>query len=225
MVFSGTPCQIAGLQKFLGKEKRKSLFSIALVCHGVASPAALKTYLRQLSQKKGAAVTGVRFRDKLATYPIVSYENGISESVSNNSYMNAYQSGSMTRESCFVCPYTTTSREADVSIGDFWGIEDWNPEVSDEISAGISLLIGHTSTGCDMIKKCGPYMELREVPLKVACNKRQPNLSHPIERTVLRNFFLKRVLVNQKSFELEAKINVTLWKFRRKIKLILKRKG
>lgn len=53
VVFSGTPCQIAGLQKFLGKEKRKSLFSIALVCHGVASPAALKTYLRQLSQKKG----------------------------------------------------------------------------------------------------------------------------------------------------------------------------
>lgn len=219
VIFSGTPCQVAGLQSFLGPEKRKSLFSIALVCHGVASPAALETYLRQLAQRKGSAVTGLRFRDKSSALPTVVYENGTSGCTPNDSYMEAYQSGAMTRESCFVCPYTTTSREADVSIGDFWGVEKWIPALSGELKNGISLLLSHTQAGRDMLECCrSTNMVIGETPLKAACNPRQPNLSRPPERSFLRDRFLKRVLSPGVSFEKETKKTVFLWKVRRKIK-------
>ena len=132
--------------------------------------------------------------------------------------MDANNTSSMTRESCFACPYTTTSREADVSIGDFWGIERWNPTLSAELKNGISLLLGHTQAGRDILECCQSYMMLRPAPLDAACNPRQPNLSRPPEQTFLRDHFLKRVLSPGISFEKETKKTVFLWKIRRKIK-------
>lgn len=77
VLFSGTPCQIAGLRRFLGREYA-NLLTVDVVCHGVPSPAVWRKYLEGIMRPEGAVgkntvssslnempvITGISFRDK-----------------------------------------------------------------------------------------------------------------------------------------------------------------
>lgn len=219
VLFSGTPCQVDGLKRYLGKLDDRNLMLVALVCHGVSSPEAFAVYLQEVSHNNKSAVVKIRFRDKRKKNGILSHrfttlslKNGKEIASTDNIYTMAFGIGIMTRESCYFCPYTSPSGAGDITIGDFWGVEKIFPQLSSEISRGISLLIPHTEKAMNLMGDLNDYMFLEKVPLKWAINDRQRQLREPIARPQMRNSFLQRVLVRHKGFEKEAQKAIFIWR-------------
>ena len=219
VLFSGTPCQVDGLKRYLGKLGEENLFSVALVCHGVSSPKAFSMYLKEVEVENGSSIKNIRFRDKKEEdgklthrFTTINLENGKELASTNNVYTTAFGIGVMDRESCYSCPYANPSGAGDITIGDFWGIELNIPEISSEISKGISLLIPHTIVGEQMISDLQGYMKLKRVPIRYATNNRQRQLLGPIERPKRRDVFLKRIIAENKGFHKEATSAIRAWK-------------
>lgn len=211
VLFSGTPCQVDGLKRFLGKYNEQDLMLIALVCHGVSSPVAFARYLQEVEKENNSSVLGVRFRDKRISNGTLSHrfttltlKDGREISSTDDLYTAAFGIGVMDRESCYCCPYASPSGAGDVTIGDFWGIEKTVPHLSSEISKGISLIIPHTEKAVNLMTELSEFMLLEKIPLKSAVNDRQRQLQMPIERPKMRDTFLRSVLVEHRKFKREA---------------------
>lgn len=180
VMFTGTPCQIAGLKKFLRKEY-ENLLTVDFVCHGVPSPMVWRKYLEEEISNYGDAgkdsvLTGVNFRDKSTgwkRYSVVlnfskdsaegEQKSVLSSVFTDNAYMNAFLSNLSLRPSCYACPAKAGKSGADITVGDFWGIDDISPDFDDD--RGSSLLIINTLIGVDALR------ELIYISKEVALNK------------------------------------------------------
>lgn len=169
VLYSGTPCQIAGFKEYLGKEY-ENLITVDIVCHGVPSVRMLKDYLRLLEEKHGGKVEQFTFRDKSIGWGIngCAVINGKKVTIwqSASSYLYYFTKGWIYRENCYTCKYACEYRPADLTIGDYWGIEKQHPEFLgkngwDE-TAGISLLIANTRKGADAIEEYETVIDLKE---------------------------------------------------------------
>lgn len=151
VLFSGTPCQIAGLQALLGDEaNRQNLLTVAIICHGVASPLALQTYIKEEEKRLSCKVVSINFRDKLAIHGDIalSIKTRKNEKVSyirRSPYMRAFIQAYCNRESCFACKFRGGASGADIVIGDFWGIEKLSNKF--DVKKGISAVIAFTEKG------------------------------------------------------------------------------
>lgn len=147
VLFSGTPCQIAGLRRFLGKPC-SNLITQDIICHGVPSPSAWHQYLRQLEKKYRAPVSDVNFRHKEPGWRSnsirIRFENGrICQRLrSRDPYMRSFLADLTLRPSCYACVFKQDARVSDFTLADFWGIQHCIPEMDDD--RGISLVICHT---------------------------------------------------------------------------------
>jgi Fe-S-cluster-containing hydrogenase component 2 len=126
VLYTGTPCQIAGLKAYLGRDY-DSLITADLVCHGVPSTAFFKGYIAWLEYKRGGKVAAYRFRDKTEG----SMSCGVGKVVFRKGGMNwdnmvyspfhyYYQyflSGDICRESCYTCKYAGGNRQGDFTMG------------------------------------------------------------------------------------------------------------
>lgn len=183
VLYSGTPCQIAGLKQFLRKEY-ENLLTIDIVCHGVPSNKMLKDYIHFLEEKHKGKLEKFLFRDKKLGWG----KNGSAlvngrylklwESAS--SYLKYFADSSLNRENCFRCKYASSHRPGDITLGDFWGIEKQHSDYLkawDE-SKGISLIVANTIKGADYLKACDEYIELKHSSFdKVSAGNAQ--LRHP----------------------------------------------
>lgn len=146
VLFSGTPCQVSGLKHFLRKDYEK-LICMDILCHGVPSPKVWKAYLKWQEKNHKKKATVVDFRDKST----VGWRNHIEsitfedEKISSKIYSNIFYKHETLRESCYCCPYKTTRRTGDISIGDYWYIEKAAPEYDD--NKGVSLVLINTPKG------------------------------------------------------------------------------
>lgn len=165
VMFTGTPCQIAGLKKYLRKEY-ENLLAVDFVCHGVPSPMVWRKYLEEEFARQGEAgkntvltsskdipvLTGINFRDKSTGWKKYSFvlsfskasdageQNSVLSSVFyENPYMNAFLANLSLRPSCYACPAKSGKSRADITIGDFWGIENIRPDIDDD--KGVSLIL------------------------------------------------------------------------------------
>lgn len=147
VLFSGTPCQIQGLKKYLGKDYSE-LITVDLICHGVPSPEIWKHYLEEIS--KGRKLKRFQPRDKskgINDAPLIfNYSNGdtIVEKYSENQYIKGFIQNLYLRPSCYKCSFKGADRCSDFTLGDFWGIEKTRPEFYDQY--GISAVMLHTET-------------------------------------------------------------------------------
>lgn len=145
VLFSGTPCQIQGLKKYLGNDHPK-LITIDLICHGVPSPQVWKKYLTEISD--GRRLIQFRPRDKrdgLKNAPLIfGFDNGdiIEEKYSKNQYIKGFIQNLYLRPSCHKCKFKGAERCSDFTLGDFWGVENVKPDFSDEY--GTSAVMLHT---------------------------------------------------------------------------------
>jgi len=150
VLFSGTPCQVAGLKGSLRKEYDK-LTCIDFICHGVPSPLALEKYVEMREKKSGKRVTDIRFRDKREgwqDYYVSLSLDDRSEYASlyrDDEYMKAFLSNLTLRPSCYSCRFKSLSRAADITLADFWGIDRICGEMNDK--KGTSLLLVHSRKG------------------------------------------------------------------------------
>ncbi len=154
VLFSGTPCQIAGLRTFLGKEY-KNLYTIELICHGVPSYKVFQEFIKeQIGERHMSAFS---FRDKSTgwtTYNMVlkTDEGHIQRFLhGKNIFMYGFISNLYLRPSCYACPFKDNRSGADITLGDFWGIDKIRPEFQDE--KGVSAVILNSSKGKDLYRQ------------------------------------------------------------------------
>lgn len=180
VLFSGTPCQTAGLNSFIGKKLREHLILVDIVCHGVPSPYIWKDYIAYLEKKHKDSICLVNFRDKqlfgwTAHHETFKFSNIMREKLISKSFTYLFYEHIMFRLSCGVCPYTNTRRPSDITIADFWGWEKTDPNINTD-DKGVSLILINTKKGnmiFDSIKS-----QMITIPAKLE-DCLQPNLQHP----------------------------------------------
>lgn len=156
VLFSGCPCQVAGLRTFLGKEY-PNLLLVELICHGIPSDQMLQTYIGMQERKYGARLTRMEFRNKKKGWHNSSvrmeFENGkvYLEPMTFDTYMQGYFRGVTLKESCFSCQFRSFQSGSDLTIGDFWGAETEMPDVDD--NNGLSAVIVNSKNGYLFLNK------------------------------------------------------------------------
>ena len=173
VLFSGTPCQIAGLRNYLRKEY-DNLLAIDFICHGVPSPMVWRRYLkeevaRQCDRKNSVLshpiheedvlVEGISFRDKTMGWKKYSFAltlsttNGSGDKIqfcscspmTKNEYLRGFMSNVYLRPSCYSCAFKCLKSKSDITLGDFWNIRLYNKHLDD--NQGLSLMLLNNSRG------------------------------------------------------------------------------
>ena len=198
VLFSGTPCQIAGLYGYLKKDY-SNLWTIDVICHGVPNANFFNDYLSLEAKNRGGVPTGYSFRDKRRGWGMnvrldLKFFSGKEKSIyipaRLTSYNTLFLDGDTYRENCYECPYAHKERVADMTIGDFWGIEREHPELLKQDAfnerKGISCILANTQKGVELCSKLSDKIWLSESSYdKIA--KRNGQLSHPSVQSEKRN--------------------------------------
>ena len=154
VLFSGTLCQIEGLNLLLRK-KYPNLLTVAIACHSVSSPKVWKEYLKGLKLNK---ITNINFRDKKISWEKyglkINYGDNkvFFQTHDENAFLQLFLHGLTTRPSCFNCPAKNTISSADIIIGDCWGINQILPDFKND-HKGISFIQCQTNHGFQIINK------------------------------------------------------------------------
>ena len=155
VLFSGTPCQVAGLYAVLGNAAASAnLHTVDIVCHGTPSVKVFEKYVRELEEKNMSPLEAVNFRDKSngwRSYALqYRFASGQSMSVHHNrsKYMRLFLSCICQNNSCDECHYRKLPRIADVTLGDYWGISMYHREMDDR--KGTSVVLLNTDHGIDL---------------------------------------------------------------------------
>lgn len=193
VLFSGTPCQVAGLRRYLIKEY-ENLFTCDIICHGVSSPLIWKEFVSAIEREHGTKVINACFRDKEGyqwknckeTLCIQAPGTGEVEKISADDYAKVFYDHEAMRPSCYCCMYATVNRPGDITLGDFWGIETAHPELYDEL--GVSFVMKNTEKGDGLLQMLASNGVLKKASLNEC---RQPQLYKPIRKPSTRNWFWK----------------------------------
>lgn len=155
VLFSGCPCQVAGLRSYLGKPYQ-GLLLVELICHGIPGDRMLQTYIGMREKQYGAKLKQLAFRNKAKGWHNSSvrmeFENGktYQEAMTQDTYMQGYFRCITLRESCFSCRFRNYASGGDLIIGDFWGAEIEAPDIDD--NKGISAVIVASKKGNAFLK-------------------------------------------------------------------------
>lgn len=166
VLFSGTPCQVAGL-KALISENEEYLFTVDFICHGVSNPTYFSYYLKSLEHRAKSRVVAYSFRNKKnsglkKSYRLVrvEYENGKTELVERDLYVISYKLRLFYRDSCYGCHFASPNRCADITMGDFWGIEKEIHELKKQRLQGLSLISFNTDSAFILKKNLGSTLNM-----------------------------------------------------------------
>lgn len=153
VMFSGTGCQCDGLVSYI-KEKKGNLNKLILVdivCHGVPSPIMFREYINWIENSKNIKIVDFQFRDKNK----YKWCDGIEKITFDNNnvvyqdYFTGFIFDNFVRPSCYNCKYTTPYRNSDITLADFWGVENTFPEFMD-LKNGCSLVLIHSKKGVNI---------------------------------------------------------------------------
>lgn len=152
VLFSGTPCQVAGLYSFLGKRYEKQLWTMDIVCHGVPSPMVYHDYIEMMEKKYNSPVSYVYFRDKRPGWWVfgmkIVFENSkvYRKNTYEDPYIRAFLRNLCLRPSCYHCKYANINRVSDITVSDFWGYKETCFQNRDN-DKGISMVMLNTDNG------------------------------------------------------------------------------
>lgn len=191
VLFTGTPCQVAALKNYLGKNYDNFL-TIDLLCHGVPSETVFKKYLNEKFQNK--TVVDVRFRDKKfgwsAEHILVKFSDGTEYHGTSKTdpYLKAFLKSLDLRESCEECPFSEFPRQGDISLGDFWGITALDKTQNDR--KGTTLLYVNNEKGKKLLKQVSENLKLKEFSFgeTVIKNRIKSHFKHAPDRYRLFKF-------------------------------------
>lgn len=218
VLFSGTPCHVAGLVKFLGKKKYEKLLLIDIVCHGVPSPKMFNDYIDYVEEKYNGKVNSFNFRDKTFGWN----QSVESFKINQNKYSQTIYSllfGSCLgfRESCYNCKFTNLNRPSDITIGDCWGIAENRPDIDD--NKGVSLVIVNTEKGKFIQENILSNLEYYIIDIN---DYLQPRLREPNKRSEKVDVFWKDYLNNGFNYIAKKYGTITFWdRVKGKIKRIV----
>lgn len=165
VLFSGTPCQVAGLYKYLGRRDDR-LICIDVACHGVPSRKIWEAYLQYRARKGHSRIMALNLRDKSSGWKNYSVESIHADGKKritwsyDDPFCRLYKSGLILRPSCYACMYKGVERQADITLADFWGIERIAPDIDDDL--GTSVVIIHSEKGKNLFQKVGKGLKIWE---------------------------------------------------------------
>lgn len=171
VLFSGTPCQVAGLKSFIGGEY-ENLFCVDIICHGVPSYLLYEKYISYMVQKYKSTIKSILFRDKKKSgweNPEMSivFKNGKQYSrrsiLCDDAYMKGYLKNFFLRPSCYNCLYSSPNRVSDITLADFWGCEELN--LGFNYNKGVSGVIINTSRGEEVFRGFAKKVILKKVAI------------------------------------------------------------
>lgn len=205
VLFSGTPCQIAGLKAFLKKEYN-NLITVDIVCHGVPSVKMFHDYIKLCEKRIKGKIKSIKFRDKEQGWDHVGklkYTNKFGQDKEEklecirSSYYMMFLDGHINRENCRKCKYTSKHRPGDITIGDYWGIEEEHSQFLKknggdmDTEKGISCVIINTDKGEKFFNDTKNYFYIHESEFEKAAKRnvqlRQPCISRKRNR-ILNNY-------------------------------------
>lgn len=234
VLFSGTPCQIAGLTKFLRREYA-NLLKVECVCHSVPSPGLWNLYLSQLlesKRRKRNDILSIKFRDKITGWKgyscSIAYTDGFVsvENREDNLWMRGFLADLYNRPSCSQCPAKGHSY-ADIVLGDLWGISELAPEIDDD--KGMCLVISSTSKGDTVLDSIG-VVKKKKFTLEQVVEK-NPAIVYCVDRNERRDIFYRKYKENPNLLNListmttpslNLRIKKIIHRIYHKIKLIIR---
>ena len=156
VLFCGTPCEVHGIRSYL-KKQYDNLLTCDLICGCVSSPMVYKKYIEYMNTKYASRAVKINFKDKRAGWRekgiSIIFENGVEyyDSILNDDYIVSFHSRYNIRPSCFNCKQRSVKRSSDITLGDFWGIENYNQRIDD--NKGLSIVLANTQKGEQAIKR------------------------------------------------------------------------
>lgn len=225
VLFTGTPCQIAGLYSFL-RTDYDNLITCDLVCHGVNSPKIFAEYINGLEKKNKAKVISYKFRDKSRGWKnstlAIEFSNSFKYYVDimKDSFGYGFLKNVCLRPSCHNCKFSKIPRIADITIADFWGVANYYPDLDDD--KGTSLVMINSNKGKKVFDLCSDMLFIKEVELEKAIEYNNNAIGSEKPSPKREQFFLD---YSNKGYKYVAKRYLTtepsrVRKFKRMIKKI-----
>lgn len=158
VLFSGTPCQVAGLYTVLGNAASTDLITVDIVCHGTPGVKVFEKYVREIENEKSALVASSRFRDKRMGWRLFSMTSSLntisgdcfqfSKTFREDKFMRVFLQNICLNSSCADCRYGKLPRVADITLGDYWNIAKVHPQMDD--NKGTSVVLLNTAHGSEL---------------------------------------------------------------------------
>lgn len=193
VLFTGTPCQIAGLKSFLGKDY-SNLYTQDIVCHGVPSNLVWQKYIKKKQKQYREKIKSVNFRNKEFGWKDFSvcyeFETKSENTVHRNDlFFKAFLKNIILRPSCYDCKFKGAF-VSDITLGDFWGIENFLPEIDD--NNGISVIICNSEKGKKLLTDVRDSLILKGVDYETAV-KYNTAAVKSVPKPGSRDIFFKRI--------------------------------
>ena len=186
VLFSGTPCQVAGLKLYLRKNY-DNLYTVDLICHGVPSPLIFKDYLNFVKGKNIILHINMKSKSKKKGTTIrFDFLNGkyVSQTLKTDLWNKLYFGSFIVRPSCHNCQFTHYNRIGDITIGDSWGINKYYPNFhADKMT---SLLFVNTHKGAFLYDRISNQIDKIEITKEESM---QPQLQYPTKKSLEREAF------------------------------------
>lgn len=223
VMFSGTQCQIKGLNLFLGR-KYENLITTEVICHGVPSPKVFKVYKKIIEKKHGLKIKNIEFRNKKLGWKRYSFvaklENKqiYSKTLKEDIYMKGFLNDLYLRPSCYKCTAKNFVSNSDLSLADYWGVKEKHLNFDDD--KGISLILVNSEKGKKMFDTILNNMEAVETDLQHAINNNKC-IIRAVKYNPRRKKFFKQFNRNEQELEsliekyikptFKYKVKLTLW--------------
>lgn len=157
VLFSGTPCQVGGLNAYLKYKKYDNLYTADLICHGIPGAKIYRKYLEELRNAAESEIESINFRDKSNGWNMFSvkvlFENDLQylQTARDDNFMKIFLSDIALRRSCYDCKFSSIPRAADITLGDYWGIGYRRPHLDN--NRGTSQVLVNSDQGRKLLDK------------------------------------------------------------------------
>ncbi len=223
ILFSGTPCQIAGLKSYL-KRDYDTLLTVEVICHGVPSPLLWRKYIHYVKSKLKASIENVDFRHKnirdvkeLMMYIKATNGRIYKDYEDNDPFYCFFLNNYCLRPSCYSCHFKSCNHLADITIGDFWGIEHVAPEFPK--GEKVSLVLLHSEKGKNVFELLKKDMRIQQTEYKESISNNNAYLKsvpYPKERDSffcdLRKLPFRKVIRKYRKRSIKMRIRLVLEK-------------
>lgn len=229
VLFSGVPCQIAGLRQYLRNDYER-LLCVEVVCHGVPSNLAFRRYIEDLETKNRAKIVSVNFRDKRKGwqnyYITYVFDNGrrLRKRRTEDLYFTGYINNLFVRDNCTNCRFKGPYSNADIILGDMWGIESMQPTY--DVADGVSMICINSATGNDVFKRIESRLAALIEVNYAEVEKYNPCISHSVTANDRRIWVMERLSDGEFSKPVKEALGISfysIWQARyinMKIKLL-----
>jgi coenzyme F420-reducing hydrogenase beta subunit len=169
ILFTGTPCQCAGIKSYFEKiSLKEKLYICDIICHSIPSPLIWKEFRKLLEEENGGTLNEVHFRTKQLDWTRENSNKAFLFSTSemkspkgdDRYYKMYFELGTISRPSCSECKFTDVYRVSDITIADYWGIEKFSPKEYDPL--GVSVLLVNNQKGIEILEGIKPFVHLEK---------------------------------------------------------------